>query len=100
MVLTWLRKLAVRKSRRSSKERHLTDHRRWKYVKLYAERLEDRIAPAFGSLLHSFSDPNNAPNDDFGSAVAAVETNLVLAAPNATFSGKPAGPAATKALRP
>ena len=46
MVLSWLRKLIAPKSKRARRERRLTDHPRWKKVKLYAEALEDRTLPA------------------------------------------------------
>jgi autotransporter-associated beta strand protein len=45
MLLSWWRRFFGRKSGGSHALRRLTDHPRWKKVKLYAEVLEDRVTP-------------------------------------------------------
>ena len=46
MFMSWLRKVVGIKSRAPHFTRRLTDKPRWKRVKLYTERLEDRLTPA------------------------------------------------------
>jgi hypothetical protein len=44
------------------------------------EPLETRLAPSFGALLQTFTDPNNTARDIFGSSVAAVGSNVLVGA--------------------
>jgi FG-GAP repeat len=54
--------------------------RRPAWATLQCERLEDRLAPALGNPLQTFTDPGNSVNDAFGNSVAFSGSDVLVGA--------------------